>query len=238
MINNRVSAADAFKHNRARKNAIYGGAVILGAITLISSVSSFMIYRAGFADLPYLVQQGLALAAVVIVEGGFVLLLYGFTRAYSSAIERAVSLFGLMFIVVTMTLNIVTHFMMAKNIPLQPFQQSWIAWGAITVFIGILLIILVITLGDPVIRLIRLELRYLGKQEETILEAKNASLDSDKIHQAMQGRAEFEAKQLAQRILGDAIQRNLPKAGFQPSAHDRPKLYAQTIDEDRERKNG
>ncbi|MGH9844494.1 MAG: hypothetical protein ACREEM_37710, partial [Blastocatellia bacterium] len=95
-------------------------------------------------------------------------------------------------------------FMMVKNIPLEPFQVAWISWGAITVFIAVLLIVLCITLADPVIRLIRLELRYLGLQQEKILEAKTESLDSDKIQEAMAGRAEWEAGQLADRILGEA----------------------------------
>jgi len=48
---------DAFKYNRARKNIIIFGAVILIAITALSCVSSFLIYRLGFADLPYIFQQ-------------------------------------------------------------------------------------------------------------------------------------------------------------------------------------
>lgn len=235
MLKNQVSAADAFKQNRARKKVIIVGALILIAITVISSVSSFMIYRAGFADLPYLFQQLLALLAVMVVEGTFVWLVYGFTRAFSSSIERGVCVAGMAFIVLTMMLNIVTHFMLAKKIPLEPFQKSWIDWGAITVFLVILTIVLFITLADPVIRLIRLELRYLGKQEETILEAKHESLDSDKIVEAMKARAEWEADELAKRILGDAAQQQQRPAlrpGFQATNETRKKLYSQTVDED------
>lgn len=195
---------DAFKHNRARKNVIMGGAVILICITALSCVSSFMIYRGGFADMPFIFQQALALFAVVVVEGAFVWLVYGFTRAFSSAMERLVSLCGMAFLVVVMLINLVTHFMMVKHIELSGFQQAWIAWGAITVFIAVLLIVLFITLADPVIRLIRLELRYLGKQQEKILEAKTESLDSDKITAAMADRAEWEANLLADSILGEA----------------------------------
>ncbi|MGH9846726.1 MAG: hypothetical protein ACREEM_49130 [Blastocatellia bacterium] len=198
------SVQDAFKHNRARKNVILGGAVILVCITVLSCVSSFMIYRGGFADLPYVLQQALSLFAVVVVEGAFVWLVYGFTRAFSSPIERLISMCGMSFLVVVMLINLVTHFMMVKNIPLEPFQQAWVSWGAITVFIVVLLIVLCITLADPVIRLIRLELRYLGLQQEKILEANTESLDSDRIQEAMAGRAEWEAGILAEKILGDA----------------------------------
>ncbi|MFN0085685.1 MAG: hypothetical protein ACKVX9_09880 [Blastocatellia bacterium] len=198
------SVQDAFKHNRARKHVIYGGAVILICITALSCVSSFMIYRGGFADFPYLVQQALAFFAVIVVEGAFVWLVYGFTRAFSSGMERLISLGGMGFLVIVMLINLVTHFMMVKGIELQEFQQAWVAWGAITVFIAVLLIVLFITLADPVIRLIRLELRYLGKQQEKILEAKTDSLDSDFILEAMNNRAEWEARQLAEKIMGEA----------------------------------
>jgi hypothetical protein len=202
-----TSVQDTFKHNRARKNVILGGAVILVCITVLSCVSSFMIYRGGFADFPYIVQQALSLFAVVVVEGAFVWLVYGFTRAFSSPMERLISMSGMSFLVIVMLINLVTHFMMVKNIALEPFQQAWISWGAITVFIVVLLIVLCITLADPVIRLIRLELRYLGLQQEKILEAKTDSLDSDRILEAMAGRAEWEARQLADRILGEAAHR-------------------------------
>jgi hypothetical protein len=59
------SVQDAFKYNRARKNVGIGGAVILICITALSCISSFMIYRSGFGDMPYIFQQALALFAVV-----------------------------------------------------------------------------------------------------------------------------------------------------------------------------
>ncbi|MGH9751442.1 MAG: hypothetical protein ACREA2_01545 [Blastocatellia bacterium] len=199
------SVQDAFKYNRARKNVIIGGAVILICITALSCVSSFMIYRGGFSDMPFIFQHALALFAVVVVEGAFVWLVYGFTRAFSSGMERLISLVGMGFLVVVMLINLVTHFMMVKSIGLHPFQMEWIDWGAVTVFIAVLLIVLFITLADPVIRLVRLELRYLGKQQEKILEAKTEGLDSDKIQAAMAERADYEADKLADQIVGSAL---------------------------------
>ena len=81
------SVQEAFKYNKARKNVIIGGMVILVCITALSCVSSFMIYRGGFADMPYIFQHALALFAVVVVEGAFIWLVYGFTRAFSSSLE-------------------------------------------------------------------------------------------------------------------------------------------------------
>lgn len=197
------SVEQAFKHNRARKNVIIGGAVILICITVLSCVSSFVIYRGGFTDVPYPFNEVLALFAVVVVEGAFVWLIYGFTRAFSSAMERLISICGMGFLLAVMLINLVTHFMIVKGIALNEFQYSWIQWGAVTVFIAVLLVVLFITLADPVIRLIRLELRYLGKQQEKILEAKTEGLDGDAVNQAMELRARAEAQQLAQKIIGE-----------------------------------
>jgi hypothetical protein len=205
------SVQEAFKYNRARKQVIFGGAVILICITALSCVSSFVIYRGGFADMPYIFQQVLAFFAVIVVEGAFVWLVFGFTRAFSSAMERLISICGMGFLVVVMLINLVTHFMMVKGIPLADFQHAWIQWGAVTVFIAVLLVVLSITLADPVIRLIRLELRYLGKQQEKILEAKTEGLDSEKIQAAMASRADWEARQLANQIMGEALPQ-LPRA--------------------------
>lgn len=201
-----IKSAQPFKHIKARKNVIIGGAVILICITLLSCVSSFMIYREGFSDMPGLVQNVLALFAVGVVEGAFVWLVYGFTRAFSSFWERAISFLAMWGLAAVMLTNIITHFMMVKRIELHPFQQAWLAWGAVSIFIAVLVIVLAITLADPVVRLIRLELRYLGAQEETILKAKSDGLESERILDAMAQRAELEAEQLAARIIGNTRQ--------------------------------
>ena len=100
--------------------------------------------------------------------------------------------------------------MIVKGIQLHPFQLEWIDWGAVTVFIAVLLIVLFITLADPVIRLIRLELRYLGKQQEKILEAKSEGLNSAQIQTAMAERAEWEAEKPAEQILAPMPQLTQP----------------------------
>ena len=205
------------KYEKARKNVIIGGAVILIAITVLSSVSSYMIYQGGFADVGGVLQGTLSIFAVLVVEGAFIWLVYGFTRAFSSAAERGLALLGMSFLVIVMLTNLVTHFMLVKNIPLNSFQQAWISWGAITVFIAVLLIVLCITLADLAIRLLRLGIRFLGKQQEKIIQAKTEGLESDRIVEAMAARAEWEAGQLAELIEGEGrrVRLNTPRPGFQ-----------------------
>lgn len=215
------SVQDAFKHNRARQNVIVAGGLILVCITLLSCVSSFMIYRDGFADVPSYVRNLLSLFAVIVVEGAFVWLVYGFTRAFSSWLERLISMVGLAFLVCVMLMNIITHFMMVKHQPMTDFQNAWLSWGAVSVFIAVLVIVLLITLADPVTRLLRLEMKYTGKQQETILQAKTNGLESDTINEAMVVRAEWEAMELADTIVGHSRQ-----VGYGSASKTQPQFSA------------
>jgi hypothetical protein len=199
--------SEIFKFNEARfkaakKASIVGGMVILVAITLLSCVSSFMIYREGFADMPWIIQAALSVFAVLVVEGAFLWLVHGFTMVFSGYWERFLSFLGMWALSAVMLINIVTHFMMVKGAPLHPFQEAWLAWGAVSIFIGVLVLILAIKLSDPVIRFIRLELRVLGREQDTILNARRDGLDSEIVHQAMEQRAQIEAEALAARLLG------------------------------------
>jgi hypothetical protein len=196
------SVQDAFKHNRAKKNVAVAATLILVCITLLSCVSSFQIYKEGFSNAPKFVQWTASLFAVIVVEGTFVWLLYGFTRAFSSLIERVVCLAGMTFIVSVMLTNIVTHFMLVKGIPLNGFQEAWLSWGAVSVFIAVLVIVLIISMADPVATLTRQELRIQGKQQSTILHAREEGIESEDVQIAMVERAQLEGRELADRIIG------------------------------------
>jgi hypothetical protein len=200
---------NSFKHAENRRRTIIGAAIIMLGITMLSCVSSFTIYRQGFADFPAWAQNSLGLVAVVVVEGCFAWLLHGYRASFSSWLERLIALIGVGFIVGVMLLNIATHFMQAKHVPLADFQQQWVDYGAVGTFIAVLLLVLAITLADPVVRLVRLELRYAGRQQETILRAKTDALKSDRILEAMANRASFEAAELAELIEGEADKKRI-----------------------------
>jgi hypothetical protein len=185
-----------------RKTAV-GAMILLGALTLLSCVSSFVIYRGGFADLPRQFQTALALCCVVAVEGCFAWLLYGFAASFSSGVERGVGMAGIVFLFSTMAVNIVTHYQMAKRIDLNEFQRGWIEWGGVAVVVAVLAIVLVIELGNPESRLRRLELRVSGMQREAVLAAKRAALGEETVTRAMEERARREAEALARRIMGE-----------------------------------
>lgn len=199
-----MSIQQNFKHAKARKRIAYGGAAILLAITGISMVSSFKIYQPSFQDLGGWMQNGLALFCVGAVEGCFCWLLLGFKTAFSSFIERCGAIVGIAGLLGVMGMNIATHGMMSKGYPLAPFQTAWLEWAAYIVLIGILILVLVITLGDPAARLIRLELKTWGMQKETIIQAQQAALESERIQTAMLNRANSDAETLARQIEGQA----------------------------------
>lgn len=189
-------------NNNLRKTAI-GAMILLGAVTLLSCVSSFVIYRSGFADLPRQFQTALALCCVVAVEGCFAWLIYGFATSFSSGVERSVGVAGIVFLFSTMTVNIVTHYQIARRIELNEFQRGWIEWGGVAVVVGVLAIVLTIELGNPESRLRRLELRVSGMQREAVLVAKRAALSEETVIAAMEERARREAAALARRIMGE-----------------------------------
>lgn len=212
--------------SRARKNMVVAGGIILMCVTLLSCVSSFFIYKEGFADTPRFVQWGLSLFAVIVVEGTFVFLVYGFTRAFTSLAERIAALAGMAFIVAVMLTNIITHFMMVKGLELNSFQHGWINWGAVSVFIAVLVLVLLITCADPVTRLFRMDLRLEGKQQETILTAQADALESDRVAAAIAILMEQESDRFAARLLGDGSDqsssygRNQPQAAYRRPGKD------------------
>jgi MFS family permease len=200
---------NSYQHTQNRRRVVIGGACIMAGITLLSCVSSFTIYRQGFADFPAWAQNALGLVAVVVVEGAFAWLLFGYRSSFSSWLERLIALIGIGFIIGAMLMNIATHFMQAKHVPLATFQQHWVDFGAVFTFIAVLLLVLAITLADPVVRIVRLELRYTGRQQESILRAKNDALRSDRIIEAMANRANIEAAELAELIEGEADRKRI-----------------------------
>lgn len=192
--------------NRQRQPAVIGGMIILIAITLLSGVSSFIIYRESFRDLPRLLEVVLAFAACLTVEGAFVWLLYGYANSFCSTVERVGAIAGMIFLVAAMMINLITHSMLVKKLALHPFQDAWLAWGAIAVFMGTLVLALLIRLGDPESRLRRLNLRVNGMEQEAVIVARQAALESEQVQAAIEKRITIEAERIAAQIVGQQQQ--------------------------------
>lgn len=145
------------KSKRRIRNNRNGLALICICAGLVTSVSSFVVYRIGFNDIPPVIQNSLAGFAVLVTQGALIWLTYGFVRKFSSLAERVISLSGMIFLVNVSLINITTHFMIVRRWELFSFQQAWLSWGAVSVFIGVLVFVLLITLTDPVVRSLRAE---------------------------------------------------------------------------------
>lgn len=206
-----------FQATRARQNIVVTAGLIIVCVTIVSCVSSFMIYREGFADTPWFVQQGLSLFAVIVVEGAFLWLIYGFTKAFSAFSERIGSLIGIAYLFSVMTTNIITHFMMVKKLPLSAFQNAWLSWGAVSVFMITLSIVLYITLSSSTAKQVRQELRLQGKQSDIRYSVREEALKDDETMQLLLDNARQEARQL---LTGVTAANN--KAGIRQTALQAP----------------
>lgn len=218
------SNSQEFQATRARQNLIVGAGLIILCVTLLSCVSSYMIYREGFADAPWFAQQALSLIAVVVVEGAFVWLVYGFTKAFSSFGERMGSMVGIGFLLCVMTTNIITHFMMVKKLPLTGYQHAWLSWGAVSVFIATLLIVLYITLSNSTAKRERQSLRLEGKRLDMMYDVREQALKDDDVMEHLLENARQEARQLVSGILGANNKARIQQPTFQAPLRSRKAL--------------
>ena len=202
-----ASVGDVFKNNRARKNVIVGASILLGSMMLLSIVSSFAIFIEGFRDLPTGFQYIITGACVLLIEGALCWLLYGFSKVFSTSAEKILALLGILFLLFVMTINIITHFMRVKGLPLSDFQNGWLSWGAPVSFIVVFVLVVLLNLLEPVARLLRQENKVMGKQQETLLQARDEALDSDRVKQALVVAAKIEADNLAEQIIEMARER-------------------------------
>lgn len=119
--------------------------------SLWCSVSSFIVYREGFADTPFVIQQILSAFSVIVLEGTLLWLIYGLLRAFSSLADRLIAFAGIVFFISVMTLNVVVHFRLTQGLPLTQFHQDWLLWGAVGTFVGGLFFVVLITLTELIV---------------------------------------------------------------------------------------
>lgn len=236
--------SNSFTHNRAKKNAARGAKAIIVAITVISMVSSYHIYKPAFDDVGGRFQIALALFAVGAVEGCFLWLLYGLQQAFTARIERGIAYLGMASLLGVMFTNVITHGMMSKGYSLTDFQRDWLMWGAYGVLLGILLLVVCITWADSAVRLLWQELKDQGAEEQAVLrarsrqrqaitEAQEASLNSKRIQTAMQNRANSEAEALALRIEGEGGYVNGDVTDYRAGLNGHPQVVFANRSDDR-----
>ena len=191
------------RSKKAIKKTRIGGVLLLLAFTALSAISSFLIYKKGFQDLaPDQANIGAALW-VLIQEGFFGWLLYGFKKAFTANVERFTAVVGMGFAGGAMIMNVWTHFFIASGRTMYSFQTFWLDWGSFAVFAGGLVIVLVITLGDPFEQLCRAMLKQVGREQQVKVDAKMDALDSGTVAQAASVLARRESRRLARQLTGE-----------------------------------
>lgn len=174
-----------------RKRVAIAGQLIILAISLLSCVSTFQVFRLSFADFGW-GQDVLGGFATVAVEGFFLWVIFAFRNTLQSGAERFLAVVGIVASMSAMLINLTVHALMAKNLPLSAFQKSWMESAGLGALVCILALVLLINLADTGVRLMRSELRFEGRKAEALLQARTDAIDSPEIVHALAQRASME----------------------------------------------
>lgn len=153
--------------------------VVGAAITLVSLAMTYSIFTESFRDWPTIMRWVLTLACCIAIEGTSAALIYGLVYALTGFLERSVAFIGLIAVGIVMGINIITHSMQVRIIPIETWQDSYIAWVGPGILIGVFALIVILVM-------VRFESRILAKerkiellQTEVTLDAQTEWLDSE-----------------------------------------------------------
>lgn len=136
-----------FQENSFRRFNI-SVAFALTCFMLLSSVAGFAVYRQSFSIAPWAAQQTFAAFIVIVEKIATAWLLYGFTRKFSSQLERIISGLGVTALLTVMLLNLTIGFRLAFRFPLGLFEQAWASYAVSAVFtLGLIAISLVVAVN-------------------------------------------------------------------------------------------
>lgn len=135
-----------------RNNFALACTIIVGAITFVCLFTSFSLFLKCFADWPKIMQYALSFATAGAIEITACALTWGLTNALATGTERAIAGVGLAVVVGVMAINLVTHTMTVRKIPLAPWQTSYINYVGPGVIIGALVILLALLLFRPEVK--------------------------------------------------------------------------------------
>ncbi len=186
----------------ARRNVRTIGAVILGCATLLSVASSYKLTVDAWKDTGDALAKVLGFINVLTIEGVFLWLIFGFKKAFSSALEKTLAIGGILFYGSVMGANILIHYRIVKHYDLNDFEQAWMSWGIAVVILATIALATGLSMADPDSRALRQSLKVRGKESDMIWQAREMMLDSDFVSQAVESRAEMDAHDFVGRLLG------------------------------------
>ena len=186
----------------ARRNVRTIGAVILGCATLLSVASSYKLTVDAWKDTGETLAKVLGFINVLTIEGVFLWLIFGFKKAFSSALEKTLAMIGILFYGSVMGANILIHYRIVKHYDLNDFEQAWMSWGIAVVILATIALATGLSMADPDSRALRQSLKVRGKESDMIWQAREMMLDSDFVARAVESRAELDANDFVGRLLG------------------------------------
>ncbi len=160
--------AGAEKH---RRNFAIICALIGSAVTLVSLAMTYSVFTESFTDWTPAARRIFTIACCAAVEGTSAGLIYGLVYALAGRAERGVAFLGLALAGGVMGVNIITHSMQVRGIPIEDWQQSYVNWVGPGVLIGVFAVIVALVM-------VRFETRILRGEREIKYESVEASLDA------------------------------------------------------------
>ena len=112
------------KHEHSRKTVALWAGIIIGALTLVSVVASFQIYKESFRDCWPFLAGIFALLITAGVEVAFILLVHAMSKAYMGK-EMLIAGVGAALLLGVMAINFVVHSHIARVQPLTDFEIFW-----------------------------------------------------------------------------------------------------------------
>lgn len=188
----------------ADKTVTNGLTVVFLLVCAISAKSNYYAFMQTFAEEGKWLSMLWSALCVLVMDGSLSLLIYGVKRWFSTRLEKAVALLGIVALFVCMGIGMITHSMMRKHLALNGFQEAYLEWGAWVVLLGVAVVAVLLLLLHPFERLMRKEITVYGRQTETLINAKSEALRSHAVREALQTRMQTESQELAQRIAGNS----------------------------------
>lgn len=159
----------------------FGLSAIATAITLASASATYSTNLESFADWGSYTSRLFAGLTTFGIEAMFALIMYGIAYALTGALEKALGVLTLLFLLGVMATNFTIHRQLVKGIALSPWQQSYYEWIGSAVLFLIVLIIIGFTAVSYEARERRLsrDIEFLSRKKA--LEWKKESLESEEL---------------------------------------------------------
>ena len=164
------------KSVRANANA---GRAILVIAALVSGIATGKMMHLGSQGDPWIIQAGKVVLGLGLIEGGLAFAYHGIRKVFTNGIQRMIAWVFLFLLVGAVLCNLFTERMLARGIPLEPFQQAWVDWAFDGVVVVVMLAIGAIQLFSDEQRLERHALKVVGEEAEQKLRSARGEFPSE-----------------------------------------------------------